>query len=244
MSRVFVRTSSEGLFVNTAPLASDTFSFFCWWKPTDTNDRHTLLWMGDKDVSDQYHACYGDNDAALEVNVRSGGSNVLNAVGTYTADEWNSALYVSAASDDRSLYLNNGTAGTDSTNVSPTGRDRVAIGYHADSSPGVYSDCSIAHWTIWNVALTSADAAVLEKYSPLFVKPQSIVQYRAFFRNDNSRHNQDTLTEVGTPTFSGDNPPIIMPSAQVIPFPVVAGGTIRRNPLTGPFNRPFAGAFG
>jgi hypothetical protein len=47
-----------------------------------------------------------------------------------------------------------------------------------DSTDGIYFDGLVAEAAIWNVALTAADVAMLNKgYSPMMVRPSALLAY-------------------------------------------------------------------
>ncbi|KKK59939.1 hypothetical protein LCGC14_3029330, partial [marine sediment metagenome] len=87
----------------------------------------------------------------------------------------------------------------------------VSIGRSGISTPQSYMDESIAEVAIWNVALSNAEVALLAKgFSPLLIKPESLVSYWPLVRDDdNDWIGGFDLTAFNTPTVS-DHPPVIM----------------------------------
>jgi len=123
-------------------------------------------------------------------------------------DVWNHVAAVFASSASRLAYLN-GVAGTvNTTDVTPaTTPDRTAIGVQIKSDGSRSNGATVEYLSeaaIWNVALTAAEILQLAAgYSPLFVRPESLIAYPGLIRGDSSGNEPDrvggfTFVEQGT----------------------------------------------
>jgi hypothetical protein len=88
----------------------------------------------------------------------------------------------------------------------------------------LYTDAKIAESAIWNVALTAAEIATLAAgYSPLFVRPQSLVFYAPIIRELNNLKG-GVLTNNGSAAVSV-HPRIIYPTpGEMRRFTTATGG--------------------
>ena len=109
-----------------------------------------------------------------------------------------------------------GVAGTeDTTSSSPTALDEIRFG-------GLSSDFDgfIAEAAVYSAALSAAEIAALAKgYSPLLIRPQSLVHYwYAFAATDPLVDviGNANLTQSGSPV-TADHPPILYPTRPIIP---------------------------
>lgn len=124
-----------------------------------------------------------------------------NTIGT---GEWAHAMGVETSTTSRSVRLNGGTAGTNTTSVTPSGFSaKTSIGADADDSD--YFDGRVAEVAVWDVALSDDEQTALSKgLCPLLIRPQSLVAYWPLFGNDASEldrwKNRYDLTLTNTPT--------------------------------------------
>jgi hypothetical protein len=108
----------------------------------------------------------------------SSGSTFANTTIGYSDTTWHHACGVWLSGSAQKIWLNGGNQGTASGTKSPSGIDHVSMGGTTDLSPGNYMDGLIAEAAIWDAELNAAEIAILAKgFSPLFVRPQSLVMY-------------------------------------------------------------------
>ena len=133
-----------------------------------------------------------------------------------------------ASASSRTAYLD-GTAGTENTTTVGTfdASDTYSIGAWEWVGATIrYMDGQIGEVGMWNVALTAAEILVLAAgYSPLLVRPESLVSYVPLVNNDPYQDHFDNaaFTVGGTPDTAA-HPPIIKPTGQIFRFP--SGPTI------------------
>lgn len=225
MSYLFDNASTEYLQVESAPVSGTPMSFGCWFNSDDITNWQGLMWIGDKDQSQNYYLLQaagntGGDPVALWRRVTT--TDLLNTTTGYSADTWHHAFAVCTADDDADVYIDGGSVGSSSVSRVPSGWDRTAIGGERDATPSLYMSGMIAETAIWSVALTVDEIAILAAgYSPLFVRPQSLVFYTPIVRDLFDKVGGLTLSLGGSPSVA-DHPPIIYPSALLIPQPIVA----------------------
>lgn len=232
MARTFIDGSSEGLLVNSAVTAGNVCSMAGWFNADSINTKLCIIGLCDKDNSNtkwRLMAAHGGGVGdPLIAEVRDNGSGVSSAktsVG-YTAATWHHGAAVFDGDSSRKAYLDGGNLGTNTTTRANTGIDRTTVGYIGDSTPSAYFDGALAELAIWSIALTAEEASVLAAgYSPLFVRPESLLFYMPLLRDDdNDLIGGLSLTAVGTPTIS-DHPRMIYPSRSLqLGVPAAAAG--------------------
>ena len=224
MAIAFLAASSEQLYNDTAVVADAPVSMSCLFRINDITGDYCLVGIGDKDASNQFHMLNvaGSVDDSLRVSSRGGGSTRESIAGSaYSADTWYHGGGVWASTSSRLVYFD-GVAGTEDTNSETlTGNDRIVLGARPNLSEDL--DGQLAEVGIWNVALTAAEMASLAKgYSPLFIRPQSLIFYMPLVRNlSNDLVGGLSMTAGGTPT-AENHPTVIYPEAQRIFVPAAA----------------------
>jgi len=150
----------------------------------------------------------------------------------YAANTWHHACAVEISQASRSVFIDGGSKVSDSTDVgSVSGTpDRTYMGRQMTSSPHSPLSGHIAEAAIWNVALTDVEVAILAAgYSPLFVRPQSLLAYWPLIRGLNDKVGGYSLTASGTVV--SVHPRIIYPAMPLGFHEYVAAGSIL--PLVG-----------
>ena len=139
---------------------------------------------------------------------------------------WQHACGVFTSTTLRECYLDGGNKGTNVEQANDSYvPDETHIGaWNYNAVPRDFPEAKMAELGIWNAALTGAEVATLAKgYSPLFVRPQNLVQYLPFIRDDIDRMGTVNLSTGGSPGF-GTHPPIINPAPPLMSFPSAAVG--------------------
>lgn len=228
MSRLFDSASSESLYNNSAPVTGYPFTLSAWIYPANITTFEVILFIGDKDVDTDLWLLVAEGSTSpdpITFRSRAGGSNADASTTTgYSVNTWHHACAVATSATDRAAFIDGGSKGTNTTSNSPSGADRVAIGANERLTAGAYFNGRIAEAAIWSVALTDAEVVALSKgYSPLFIRPGSLVFYSPLIRDD----DRDiigglSLTANGTPTIA-EHPRTIYPvRSQIITAPAAA----------------------
>lgn len=217
MARAFDDGSSQHLELDSPPITAAPFTISAWINSDELTTNQTCIFIGDKDVADNFWALRlsgatgGDPVSFFALD----GTTVSAATSSgYSADTDHHICAVETAADDRAVFIDGGSKGTNATSVTPAGADRVAIGRSGDSTPGFYMSGNISEVAIWNVALSDAEVALLAKgFSPLFIQPHNLVAYWPLIRDDdNDRIGGFDLTAINTPTVATHPPLIVYPA--------------------------------
>lgn len=217
MARLFDDAASEYLETDSAPITATPFTMACWFYSDDVTAAQVLMWVGDKDTTNAYVRISAQGDVAGDpvrfTLAPGGGSLHANTSTGYSADTWHHACAVAATSSDRSVFIDGGSEGTNTTSDFVPGEDRVAIGRTADSTPALYMSGRIAEATIWNIALSNAEVALLAKgVHSLLIQPENIVAYWPLIRDDDRDWvGGFDLTAFNTPSVANHPPKVQSP---------------------------------
>ena len=237
MGRAFNDATSEHFHLTSALLTSTPLSIFAQFYTNDASAGQCILSISDASNANQQFALAYDgpglvSTAKLIAMARdSGALQGAFSTATVSLNTWHRGLGVWNAINDRRVYLD-GVRGTDDTvSQTPTGQDVTDIGRLGDSSPNWYWSGNIAEVAVWNVSLTDKDALQLEDYSPLLVKPQSLVHYYQMIRGKTSTGGGITdiiggndMADINTVTVVA-HPRVIYPvQVQIAPFAAAAAG--------------------
>lgn len=231
MARLFTSANSESLDNDSAPVTSLPITFSSWGKATDTGTTGLILSVVNKDIGTMRWGIYAQADDVFYFVATTGIGGSTNAL----ADNvWFHIAARSVTTTDHAVFVNGVSAATNGTERIMSGTNRVSVGRFGDSTPSSHFDGLIAEAGIWDVALTDAEIAILALgYSPLFVRPSSLVFYAPLIRGVTATGGNDidivgglTLTDNNTVTV-GDHPRIIRPSGSPwSPFAVAVGGAV------------------
>lgn len=136
---------------------------------------------------------------------------------SFSANTWHHCAGVVSSASSFAAILDGGGKGTNSGTYTGTfaSASSFAFGYLDAFALNIYGQCDVAHWGLWNVALTDAEVADLAAgCHPRRVRPSALVAHYALggFEGDYDvdRVGGYDLTPSGSPTFI-DQPRIIYP---------------------------------
>jgi len=214
MARLFDDGLDQYLHSATTPVVAAPLSISCWGYTDDLTIFETLFWLGNSSETDQYFLLSVRGDEAgdkLQYWVRGIGNAQASSVAAVPANTWFHAGAYTDSSDNHSVFLNGVEAHIVDPEV-PDGVDSLAIGMARDSSPSVPWSGRIAEVGLWDVQLTVAEFAILAKgFSPLFVRPESLVAYWPLIRTDQDWAGGYNMTAYNSPTFGDHAPKVIYP---------------------------------
>ena len=181
------------------------FSMAAWIYPTNVAADQTILAIADNASDNNYHSIYLKGSTAGDpVSARSqaaaGGAEAVTGTGV-TINTWHHVLGVFAASNDRRVYIDGGSKGTNATTRSPAGLDTICVGGIYDLTPSDFYSGGIEWGAIWNTALSDADAVELFRgASPKRVRPNTLVWCGPLTRGALTRELRGgvNLTNVGS----------------------------------------------
>lgn len=231
MARLFDDGSNEYLVNANAALSAFPLSFSAWVYPDDTAIM-TIMGIFDSGAGDFARLLLHTSGTAVRLQV-SGGSGA-NTSTSWTQDAWNHCAGVlnGSGAGDLTVYLDGGGADTDNGGGSTPGNwDSTEVGVlNNGGARSQYMSGRIGEAGLWNASLTAAEVAILAAgYSPLFVRPQSLVAYWPLIRDeDQDRVGGFDMTPTNGPTVA-DHPPIIYPAPPVF-FSQAAAAAPAGNP--------------
>ena len=232
MASLFDDANTQFSEVDSTPVSIAPFTLAYWGQPNDDTIQAIAFGIFDKDQGSFYFALSHDGLQGDKINfILQGTGNVqVFTTTSFTKDVWSHACGVNVSSTDHRVYLNGGSVGTSATETVADLCDRITVGRAGTNSPSNYFSGDIAECAIWNVALSETEVQTLAAgYSPLFVRPGSLVFYDPMIRSDSGDDTHDIiggLTLVGqggtgVPVTS-NHPRIIRPSGLYVPGDVVA----------------------
>ena len=246
MSRTFLSPSTQYAINTASPISSTPLSMACWIRTGSLNNIQNPICVGQWAADNKHRIVIrGDvgGDPVQCTTVAAGAGAAASTSTGISANTWHSLLAVFTSATSRAIYIDGGSKGTNATNKNPAGFDRTVIGAVTTGSSSVtqYMDGQICEVAIWNAALTDAEALILTKYSPLFVRPESLVYYvpligRAAPEIDIVGGYDMAL--INAPLNSATQPPIIYPSSTQY------GLTIPSAPAASPYMTTSPGLWG
>jgi hypothetical protein len=151
--------TDQHLYATAAVVSAAPLAMSCWFKPDNTTTWGELVAISKDTGSGVLNffrmACFGNHASADPLVAQAANDSGLSGASTTTdfvAGVWQHAFAVFASSTSRTVWLNGGGSGTNSTSRIPSGLNRTAIGTKiCEAAPG-YSgsfDGQIAEAAIW-----------------------------------------------------------------------------------------------
>lgn len=217
--------SADYLEATTSPVTSfgtSGVTLAGWFYPNNTTSVVTILQVATNGGNGrlQLYADGTASDLIKAESVNSAGTGAPATAGTFTASTWQHAAGVFASTTSRTAYFN-GTAGTVNTTDSDpsiSGFNRTLVAARRNSAGvGAFGNTRVAECGIWNVGLSNGEIAMLAAgYSPLMVRPLSLVFYAPLHGRNGAAGNEEawvgnaTLVQTSSPALV-DHPRIIYP---------------------------------
>jgi len=178
MARLFNGASGEYL-IGDAPVREPPFAWSCMFNTSADVGATSgkVLSLLDGTTTNQYYRL-GIKSGVLNTRVRSAGS--FTDLPTTTAPvtgAWHNACAVYRSTSDRSVFLDGGGRGDNTTTISPSAPTVMQIGANTDS--GDYFTGGVAEIAVWKPGLLSpAEVDALgRRYSPLWIRSHELVFY-------------------------------------------------------------------
>lgn len=189
MARSFNGTTSS-LAASALPAGgvSYPFTMACWFRPTNLSNDHCLLALTDTAGNNDYHYLSANGSVGgdpLAATTKAGTTVRAQSTVSFVANTWQHACGVWESSTSRSVYLNGGNKGTNTTDRSPSGLDILSLGQVMAATPFASANAAIFFAAVWNIALSDAEVAQLcptdpvssqqVPVNPRFVRPGNII---------------------------------------------------------------------
>ena len=192
MAYLFASGSNESLFFESGTI-SNTMpgTVSAWCRPTSLASNFSISGLYDQSSAINWSAMIAVSTGALKAfsnTYGAGSGNNTNTSNTaFSVGTWSHGLVeFTRSGGDTSVegILNGDTANAaTSTNTSNdwANHDTIAIGQHADSTPGAYANAYIAEVAWWTSTLSADEKAALALgFSPLLIQPHNLVFMRRY----------------------------------------------------------------
>lgn len=156
----------------------------CWFYPTlDGYNNGNLVELCENTASVVHMLRVNSNNNTVQYN--TGTPLSASSSASYTTNTWNMATAVGTSVTSRTVYLNAGNSGTQTTSRTPTTPDRVCIGFArliGNDTPTY--EGYLAEVAIWNVTLTTDELSSLYTGTKANqIRPQNLKFYMPLVRN-------------------------------------------------------------
>ena len=202
MAYDFVAASTQNLITSSTPVTGTPLTLACWALKDLTSNRGLVYLANSTDAANNYIGILTTDTNLVGINVTSStASSFGGGTGTPATGTWFHAAGVFTSSTSRRAYADGVAGSNTTTNVTPTGIDRIGIGARVRSTIDQYHDGLIAEVGIWNAALNAAEIASLANGVTCDrVRPQSLVFYAPLIRNLQDVMESRTITNTNTAT--------------------------------------------
>ncbi len=176
------------------------------FKPTRDTDNECLFSIASSvSVNSYVYINYNGSIAGDPIRAQHRDTALVEGIATSTAapsvGAWNHACAVFAGGSSRTIYLNGGNSGNNTTSVGTVSVNQLSIGNLNRTSPILHFSGGIAEVGAWNAALTAAEIASLAAGMTCDkVRPQSLVFYAPLVRELQDVKGGLTITNNNTAT--------------------------------------------
>lgn len=192
--------SSDYLRYASGIITAEPLTLACWAYPDSTGSERNLVSLGNNGTKGFWRVAMFADDTVVAQKQDDSGSNANSATsGTISSGAWQHFAAVFASDTSRISYLNGTASTTETTNISDPTPDFTSIGALERASVIQYFDGDICEAAAWNVALSSAEIAILsDGYAPFMVRPDALVGYWPLVRNLEDPYGGFTMSATGT----------------------------------------------
>lgn len=182
MSRLFDDAASEYLEHDAALMTAVPITMACWIYSDDAAANQCAVGICASGSSNSFTLELAgglDGDPILASSTAGGTARNAPSTSGYSVNTWHHICAVFAAADNRSVYIDGGSKGTNTQNSTPGGTiDRTVIGRRTRVTPINYVSGRVAEVGIWNVALSDNEVVRLARgEAPLFIRPENLKFY-------------------------------------------------------------------
>jgi len=232
VSLLFNDTTPDYLFLASTPVTAYPFSVSGWIYCDDDATALAIYSIGDASDSGHVHSVFAEGSVAgdpFRIYSKAGGGTLTSSTTTgYTINTWHHFCAVFASATERSIFIDGGSKGTNTTDATPSGLDQqgIACQARAGSRFNPFSG-RISELTLWNVALTDAEVASLAAMIyPSRIRPSGLELYKKMFRTEDvDRIGGTSWSTTGSPV-AAEHPRIIRVFPSRLWTPSGGGGPI------------------
>jgi len=195
------------------------FTFAGWFYTTDMAQNSALMCLDNNtggsyiNLAQFFGSGTSPNDPVRALTYQTSWASAATTTGA-TTGTWHHFAAVWAATNDRRVYIDGSSKGTDSTTKTFGAQTtQLGIGARYANAAGAAADLlfggKLAHCAAWTSALSDANVASLAGGSyPTAVDSGNLEDYWDLISDSNSDggNTGTSLTEVGSPTYDADDP--------------------------------------
>jgi hypothetical protein len=180
--------STQFLSTGISPVESEPLTMALWFNRKNSSSAHGLLAIDrGSNAGTGLHVLgtFAGSSTLVAVSNSGTSSGTATSSGTYNLNTWNHACGVFLSNNSRTVYINGGGAGTNTTTSNVTGLSNISIGArYVGGTVGLYGAVLLAEVGIWNVVLTASEIASLaDGFTCDKVRPQSLIFYAPLVRD-------------------------------------------------------------
>jgi hypothetical protein len=178
----------------TASLFSYPFTINFWFYPTVSAVGTLQIFVLHNTTDNQRFAVQiNTSTTRLQFNAFTTANANAVANASYTVNAWNMATAVGTSSTSRTVYINGGNAGTNTTLRAVTTPTRWLVAANYAGTPSPTYEGRISEVGIWNAALTTADInSLYTGVRSSSVKPQNLKVYAPLIRDISDQTSSTT----------------------------------------------------
>ncbi len=180
MARLFDDGQSEYLARASVVVSAAPFSVACWVKVDDLTIHHMLLTICDKASNNNRFQFYVEKDAnKVRMQAKTDTAQFADSADAVLANVWTHCAGVTSGVASRYAYKDGVPGAENEVSRTPVDMDNTNIGCIDDSTgPRTFISGAVAWLSIWDVALTTAEIAILAKgVHPTQIRPGDLVAF-------------------------------------------------------------------
>lgn len=142
----FDASLSQFMTCEATPVAAAPFQVYAIASANSNAEANGLFWLGDKDVNaDYWHLRLAGTTTGdpIQLRVADGSVSVASTSSGYTAGTTHLVWAIESSNISRAIRVDGTNEGTDTTDLSPDGADRIGLGGTLDLTPDVFHNGSI-----------------------------------------------------------------------------------------------------
>lgn len=185
--------SNQYLSIGSAVRTTVPLTMACWFNSDSTTATQALIAIdgnGGAGTGETRFAMVAGgglagDPVAISAKNTSGTDGLAQTSTGYSANTWTHAAGVFTSTTSRTAYINGGSAGNNTTSVTPNSLSRTNIGAsNTESGVSFYANARIAEVGIWDVALTVDEIISLSRGMKCNrIRPASLIFYAPLVRN-------------------------------------------------------------